>query len=286
MSITIEIPASECASEITSTAANLDKALENIERDKAGILPTFLTSAELQALMTAWTELFHTPGVTLDNQRFIIDPRLYDVAAFARLTTHPIIQDAVRRVIGDFQLAGFSVVATPPNGTEPSTAQNVIFHIDHGVYSDVPVREARDTFVCVWVNFEELAIENGPFVIAEGSHHFNMGYPETTAKFGRKVAPAGEIGWDHLARFNIGPAGMTAVYSGKTWHSATTNCSNKIRKGLNMNFVPSPARDSTKRNPFDICSLDPERYARLEETIGIPGYLIPWDGSPGQEVTT
>ena len=129
----------------------------------------------------------------------------------------------------------------------------------------------------MWVNFEALTIENGPFVIAEGTHNYNLGYPEMKIKYGKPLAPAGELGWDHLARFNVGPAGMTAVYSGKTWHSATTNCSDKLRKGLVINFVPFLAVDSTKRNPFDVCALDKGRYDRLQQTIGIPGYLIPWD---------
>jgi len=227
--------------------------------------------------MAAWMHVYETPGVGLDNQRFIVDHRLYDEPAFARLSTHTTVQEAVRNAIGEFQPAGYSIVATPTNGTEPTTAQNVPFHIDHSVYSDVPVSEARDTFVCVWVNFEELAIENGLFVLAVGTHAFNMGYPEATAKFGKALGTAGEFGWDGLVRFNIGPTGTTAVYSGKTWHSASTNCSPKMRKGLNMNFVPKGSRDSTKRNPFDLCALSRERYTRVQSLIGVEDYLIPWN---------
>lgn len=261
----------------SGVGVGVQEALREIEREKAGILPPYLTEQEISDLMKAWTHVYETPGVELENQRFIIDHRLYEEPAFAHLATHPTIQEAVRNAIGDFQLAGYSMVATPTNGTEPMQVQNVPFHIDHSVYSNVPVSQARDTFVCVWVNFEELAIENGPFVLAVGSHAFNMGYPEATAQFGKAHGTAGEFGWDRLARFNIGPAGTTAVYSGKTWHSASTNCSSKMRKGLNMNFVPKDARDSTKRNRFDLCALSHDRYLNLQRLVGIPDYLIPWD---------
>ena len=265
--------------DITTPTPEIEAALEHIGRLKAGILPPYLSQRELGELLAAWTRLYETPGVKLENQRFIVDHRLYEVPEFARLATHPIVQEAVRRTIGEFELAGFSVVATPNNGAQPNTAQDITFHIDHSVYSDVPVSESKDTFVCVWVNFEALAMENGPFVIAEGSHDFNMGYPEMQTKYGRRLGPAGELGWDHLARFNVGPAGQTAVYSGKTWHSGTINSSTEMRKGLNMNYVPKGAKDSTKRNPFDLCALAPERYARLKQTIGIEGYMIPWDAA-------
>lgn len=249
----------------------IDQALAVIEREKSGFLPPYLTRAELDELLAAWQRLFTDPTVQLTNQRFIVDHKLYNEPAFAKLATHPVVQQVVRNVIGDFQLAGYSVVATPRNGDKVTTPETTPFHTDHCVYSDVPVPQARDTFVCVWVNFEELRMENGPFALALNTHRFNIGWEFFEQRPGLKID---DMGWSRLAAYNVGPAGTTAVYSGKTWHSSTKNCSNEVRKGLNMNFVPRHPLDTLKRNPFDLCALTQERYERLQQLIGIPGYLI------------
>lgn len=248
-------------------------APDTIERDKAGFLPPFLSSEELDELLEAWHRLASLPDVQWEAQRFITDARLYDEPVFARLATHPVVQEAARRTIGDFQLASYAVVATPRNGSTPTTRKTVQFHVDHCVYSDVPVPQARDTFVCVWVNFEELAMENGPFALAVGTHHLNIGW-EYFADETDKSAAVAAMGWEKCAAFNTGPAGSTAVYSGKTWHAGTINASDVIRKGLNINFVPKEPLDTNHRNHFDVCGLGREQYERLADMIAIPNYLI------------
>lgn len=264
----------------TAFSPAIATALDAVARDKAGFLPPYLNDAELADLLAAWTRLYTDPTVKLSNQRFIVDPKLYGEPAFARLATHPVVQEVVRRVIGPFQLAGYAVVATPPNGTTPSTPQTTPFHVDHCVYSDVPVNVARDTFVCVWVNFEALAMENGPFALAVGTDKWNIGWEFFKARPGLEVK---DMGWDRLAAYNTGPAGSTAIYSGKTWHSATTNCSQVVRKGLNMNFVPAQPLDSLRRNFFDACALERPAYDALAALIGIPGYLIAHDPAKAAE---
>ena len=249
----------------------VDQALDVIAREKSGFLPPYLTRAELDELLAAWNRLFHDPAVKLENNRFIVNHKLYEEPAFAKLATHPVVQQVVRNVIGEFQLAGYSVVATPKNADSVSTPETTNFHTDHCVYSDVPVPQARDTFVCVWVNFEKLAMENGPFALALDTHKFNIGWEFFQERPGLKVE---HMGWRNAAGYNVGPPGTTAVYSGKTWHSSTKNSSPDVRKGLNMNFVPRHPLDTCKRNSFDLCALSAERYARLEQLIGIPGYLI------------
>ena len=248
-------------------------ALRSIERDKAGFLPPFLTDAELEELLEAWHRMANLPDVRWEAQRFITDVRLYDEPAFARLATHPVVQEAARRTIGDFQLASYSLVATPRNGSTPTTKETVRFHVDHCVYSDVPVPQARDTFVCVWINFEDLKMENGPFALAVGTDALNIGW-EYFADVEDKAAAVAAMGWNKNASFNIGPAGSTAVYSGKTWHAGTVNASDEIRKGLNINFVPKHPLDTKRRNHFDVCGLERQQYDRLVELIEIPDYLI------------
>ena len=252
----------------------LQNALDNIEKEKAGFLPPFLDVGEIDELLAAWYRLYDAPDIPIDAARFIVDSRLYKEAAFARLATHPVVLETARRVIGDCQLASYSVVATPRNGDVPTTAQTVQFHVDHGVYSDVPVPQARDTFVCIWVNFEELAMENGPFALAVGTHALNIGW-EHFANAPDRTAAVAQMGWDKIAGFNIGPAGTTAVYSGKTWHAGTVNASDRVRKGLNMNYVPRHALDTLRRNPFDVCALEKQEYDALNSLINIPDFLVP-----------
>ena len=221
--------------------------------------------------MEAWNRLWNDPTVENANKRFIVDHKIYLEPAFARVAIHPVVQEIVRRVIGDFQLAGYAVVATPRNGERAMLLHEVPFHVDHCVYSDVPEETARDTFVCVWVNFETMAMENGPFVLAVGTDKWNIGW--NFFKDGKRPnLKVSDMKWP--ATFNVGPAGTTAVYSGKTWHSASTNASDIVRKGLNMNFVPRHPIDTLRRNPFDLCALSEANYATLEKLIGIPDYLI------------
>ena len=254
-----------------TVAPEVQAALDSIGVIKSGFIPPYLTAAELADLMTAWNHLFNDPTIEVANARFIVDHKLYLEPALARLATHPVVQDVVRRVIGDFQLAGMSIVATPPNAKEPTTIETVPLHVDHCVYSDTPVNEARDTFVCVWVNFEELKMEHGPFCLGVGTDKFNIGWEFFKARPNLKVK---DMRWDNLIGFNIGPAGNTAVYSGKTWHAGTNNCSDKVRKGLNMNFVPRHPLDTLRRNPFDACALSKPNYDAFTKLLGIPGYVI------------
>lgn len=253
----------------------LQEAMSQIEKEKAGFLPPFLTSRELEELLAAWHRLYDHPEIAPDEGgRFIVDSRLYREGAFARLATHPVVLETARRVIGDCRLASYSVVATPRNGEVPTNAQTVVFHTDHCVYSDVPVPEARDTFVCIWVNFEELAMENGPFALAVGTHALNIGW-EHFADAPDKGAAVKAMGWDKIAAFNVGPAGTTAVYSGKTWHAGTVNASDVVRKGLNMNYVPRNALDTRRQNTFDVCALEKSEYQALSSLINIPDFLVP-----------
>jgi len=249
----------------------MTSALNFIQKEKAGILPPYLSRAELDACLEAWHRLWNDPTIENANKRFIVDHKIYLEPAFARVATHPVVQEVVRRTIGEFQLAGYAVVATPRNGEREMRPDEVPFHVDHCVYSDVKEEIARDTFVCVWANFEDIAMENGPFCIAVGTDKWSIGWDffKDGKRPNLKVV---DMKWP--PSFNIGPAGTTAVYSGKTWHSATTNASEVVRKGLNMNFVPKHPLDSLRRSSFDLCALSESNYAKLTELIDIPGYLI------------
>lgn len=263
---------------MTNFSPGLEVALQKIETEKTGFLPPFLSRDELDELLAAWSKMAQLPDVQWENARFITDARLYQEPAFAKLATHPVVQEAARRVIGDFYLAGYAVVATPRNGSTPTTPQDISLHVDHCVYSDVAVPMARDTFVCVWINFEELQMENGPFALAAGTHHLNIGW-EHFENETDKFAAVRAMGWGKCVRFNTGAAGSTAVYSGKTWHAGTVNASDVIRKGLNINFVPKNPLDTLRRNHFDVCGLSRERFELLAGLIGAPDYLITHDAN-------
>lgn len=256
---------------------DIQDALVKIDAEKAGILPPFLTGPEMESMLEAWHRVMNHDEVEIDpkNPRFVIHPVIYEQTEFVRLATHPVVQEAVRRVIGDFKLVGWAMVATPKNATKPTPFNEVKFHVDHIVYSDVPVEDARDTFVCVWVNFEKQSIENGPFTVAVGTHKWNIGMDFFQKRKGLTLQDFG--GAEKITVFNAGPAGQTAVYSGKTWHAPTGNCSDVVRKGLNMNFVPASPLDTLKRNPFDLCALPKEAYSSLETKIEIQDYIVAHD---------
>jgi len=106
--------------------------------------------------------------------------------------------------------------------------------------------------------------KKGPFVLARDTHKFNLGYEFFESRRGLTIK---DMGWACRALYNIGPAGTTAVYSGKTWHAGTVNCSDQVRKGLNVNFVPARPLATLKRNPFDACALYAEAYEPLSHLL-------------------
>ncbi len=247
--------------------------LDEIEKEKSGKLPPFLTNEELAGLLEAWHRIYNDPDCEIapNNPRFIVHPKIYQVPEFIRLITHPVIQEAVRRCIGEFEFVGYAVVATPKNGENITPFERIPFHIDHVYYSDVPPEDARDTFCCVWMNFEELKPENGPFCLAHGTHKFRIGMDFFKKRKGLRLQDLGGV--EKMTVLNTGPAGTTAVYSGLTWHAPTANCSGVIRKGLNMNFVPKNALDTRRRNHLDVCALPKDQYDRFVEQVGDPGYV-------------
>ena len=100
-------------------------ALDLIAEAKAGFLEGFLSQEELNGLLEAWRRTTSLPSLTNADGRFVSDPRLYHELAFARLVTHPLIMEAVRRVIGEFRLVRLQLVATSPNASMPSTRESL-----------------------------------------------------------------------------------------------------------------------------------------------------------------
>ena len=240
-------------------------ALDLIAEAKAGFLEGFLSQEELNGLLEAWRRTTSLPSLTNADGRFVSDPRLYHELAFARLVTHPLIMEAVRRVIGEFRLVRLQLVATSPNASMPSTRESLEgFHVEHYLHSEVHPLLSRDTSAWVWVNFEMLTLENGPLAVSVGSHHIDL--------LRHRLDHAQVLA---ATQFHVGVAGATAVFSGKTLHCATNNCSHVVRKGLYVGFVPAQPQDVTKRGPLDLCHLSIGDYAAFAALVGRPDYLVP-----------
>lgn len=240
-------------------------ALDLITEAKAGFLEGFLSQEELDDLLSAWHRTNVQSSVTTADGRFVSTPCLYRELAFARLATHPLIMEAVRRIIGDFRLVRLQLVATPPNASTPSKLESLEgFHVEHHAHSEVHPLLSRDTSAWVWVNFERLTLENGPLAVSVGSHHIDLHQ--------RRLDPGKVLA---ATRFHVGSAGATAVFSGKTLHCATNNCSNVVRKGLALGFVPAQPLDVTKRRDVDLCHLSIDDYEALAGLIGRTDYLVP-----------
>src|SRR5438093_2928966 len=216
-------------------------ALDTIGEAKAGFLEGFLSPEELDGLLEAWHRITSLPSLTNADGRFVSDPRLYRELAFARLATHPLIMEAVRRMIGDCRLVRLQLVATSPNASMPTTRESLKgFHVEHHLHSEVHPLLSRDTNAWVWVNFEMLTMENGPLAVSIGSHHVDLRK--------RRLDPAQIVA---ATQFHVGSAGATAVFSGKTLHCGTNNCSKVVLRAstsgsfpLNLKMSPS-AENST-----------------------------------------
>jgi phytanoyl-CoA dioxygenase PhyH len=241
------------------------EALDVIAEAKAGFLEEFLLQQELDGLLEAWHRITSLPSLTNADGRFVSDPRLYSELAFARLATHPLIMEAVRRVIGDCRLVRLQLVATSPNASKPSTRESLKgFHVEHYAHSEVHQLLSRDTTAWVWVNFEILTMENGPLAVSIGSHHVDL--RERRLDLAQVKA---------ATQFHVGSAGATAVFSGKTLHCATNNCSKVVRKGLYVGFVPAQPQDVTKRGALDLCCLSIRDYEAFAALISRSDCLVP-----------
>ncbi|MDX2225833.1 MAG: phytanoyl-CoA dioxygenase family protein [Verrucomicrobiae bacterium] len=257
----------------------IKEALGIIAREKAGILPPYASSALLGRCLEDWRKLYEDPEMGWGHYppRYLMGPDMYLSKAFAELATHPVTLAAARAVLGDCQLASYHLVATPPNSTEKADWDrgNIIFHVDHVIYSDVPVPQSgANAFACVWVNFEEMTLENGPLCVAVGTDRWNLG-PELFPS-PHQLTPD-DLNFRRLSRFNMGPAGTAGVYSGKTWHAPTPNASTRIRRGLQIDFVPLRPEVTIKQAWFDIAGLEKTKYEQvvslLEGRVPVP----PWD---------
>lgn len=253
-------------------AVALDDALETVGREKAGILPPFLGAKLIDDGLAAWQRLYDNPAMAWCQYppRYLMGPDMYLEPAFAEIATHPVVLGAARRVLEvDISLASYHVVATPPNADEPSANDiNVNFHVDHVIYSQVPVPDSPDNvFVCVWVNFHDMGLENGPLRLAVGTDKFNIGW-EFFVDGRRPHLSVYDMHWERLLAMNVGPAGTSGVYSGKTWHTASNNCSPVTRKGLQIMFTPLRPLTALTRPWFDIAGLDPDRHAALKSLVG------------------
>ena len=77
---------------------------------------------------------------------------------------------------------------------------------------------------------------------------------------------------------HVGPPGATAIFSGKTLHTATNNCGGRVRKGITIGYVPANARDATKRGPLDLCHQPPDVYEGFAALLGGPARLEGYRG--------
>jgi len=251
-------------------------ALTRIDQEKGGLIPPYLSREELDAALEAWHRIWNDPDIPVSPPppaaaRFTAHPAMYAEPAFARIASHPVVQAAARAVLGpEVMLINYALVTTPKNGEEITPPGRYPFHIDHCVFSDQPAETARDTMVCIWINFEDMGPEHGPFCIATGTDKWRLDYDFFKKRPGLNM---NHLGIQNHADLNVGPAGSTAVYSGFTWHSPTNVVSERVRKGINLNFLRKPPLDCLRRLANDICNQTPEVHAKLDELIGIPGYI-------------
>ena len=262
--------------EAPAVPATFEPAIRVIESVKSGLIPPFLSPDQLQACLESWHQLWNDPTVPrspTQAPRFIVDNRMYEHPAFVAVATHPVVQAAARAVLGpDIMLINYAIVATPKNGETITPPGRYPFHIDHVVFSHIPVEQARDTMVCIWINFEDMGPEHGPFCIAHDTDKWRLGYEFFRKRPGLSM---NDFGIQDHAKLNVGPAGSTAVYSGFTWHSPTNNITDRVRKGINLNFLRKPPLDCHKRLDNDICHLPQAQHEALDKLINIPGYLEP-----------
>ncbi len=178
--------------------------------------------------------------------------RVYALFAKTRaldaLATHPVVLDALDRVLGPAQLSTPTAIEIGPG----ERAQPL--HPDDAIYP-VPRPHAELVLNVMWP-FDDFTTENGATRVVPGSHRWVDERP----------------GPDTETLAVTMPAGSAMMYVGSLWHGGGANATRRPRIGVVLHYAVSwirPVENHVLAVPRDVVRTLPER---LQELLGYNVY--------------
>ncbi len=228
-------------------ATSADEATEQLERDGCTLVTGAITPSKVQAVRDALSPLL--AETAFGDNSFVghrtkrIHSLFGRTRAVDELAVHPLVLEAVDRVVGDVLLSASVAIEIHP-GENAQTP-----HFDDGVY---PLPQ---DFEEIWVSalwaIDDFTLENGATVVQPGSH----------GNRGRRPDDIDEITVEM-------PAGSVLLYSGRLWHHGGANRSDASRLGIVLSYAASWLRPQDTHLisvPIDLArTLDP----RLRDLLG------------------
>jgi hypothetical protein len=215
------------------------------------LLPTVMDAAWLADLRETSQRLLEFEGAKAGAE-FRQEPgsdRLANLvdkgACFERLVSHPLLLQAVERVLGpDWKLSSLNYrAALPGEGLQP-------LHCDMGQVAD---SRGFAVFNSIWL-LDDFTPDNGPTRLVPGSHRSGRLPHEVLA--------------DPLARHpdeivTLGRAGDVILTNASLWHGGTTNRSARPRRSLHGFYV----RGDLPQQQYQKRLLRPQTQARLSPQL-------------------
>ena len=167
-------------------------------------------------------------------------------AVFERVVSHPLVIEAVRRVIGgDFKLSSLNA-----RSTDPMWAEAQPLHCDAGAVADESGFSICNT---IWL-LDDFTTENGATRIVPGTHLARQ-LPQQALADPQAAHPEQVL--------VLGKAGDVVIMNTHAWHGGTANRTASPRRALHAFYT----RGDKPQQQYQKALLRPETQARLSPEL-------------------
>jgi ectoine hydroxylase-related dioxygenase (phytanoyl-CoA dioxygenase family) len=223
-------------------------AAPTLELDGYCVVENVIAAETVARIRAELSRLVETTPYGRDDFEGSRTRRVYALFAKTRalddLAIHPLVLDALERVLGPAQLSAPTAIAIGPG----ERAQPL--HPDDAIYP-VPRPHAELVLNVMWP-FDDFTVENGATRLVPGSHRWTDKVPRPDAE-----TVSVEM-----------PAGSAMLYVGSLWHGGGANRTQTCRTGVVLHYAAAwlrPVENHVLAVPREVVRTLPER---LQELLG------------------
>ena len=223
-------------------------ATATLEEDGYCLVENVIDAHTVASIRRELVRIFETTPSGRDDFEGRRTRRIYALFAKTRmlddLAIHPLVLDALDRVLGPAQLSAPTAIEIGPG----EAAQPL--HPDDAIYP-IPRPHAELVVNVMWP-FDDFTRENGATRLVPGSHRWVDERPGTETKTVSVTMPAGSA----------------LMYVGSLWHGGGANTTERSRLGVVLHYSAAwvrPVENHVLAVPRDVVRTLPER---LQELLG------------------